>query len=131
MRGMPPRGSAQDLIATEMIRRERTAFVAQQEYLARMFQVGLNIPEKIFKVWTDLFSMEVFQDSYSPAMIRMQRQALEAFDRKKQQEARDRRRMFNRLATLEVKSDSLRTATPKEREELKNKLRRARMQKPR
>lgn len=127
-RGLPPRGSAQDLIATEMIRRERTLKVAEHSYTASILKLGLNIPDKIFQIWTDLLAAEVFQDSYSPHMIRAQQKALEGFSSKKRQEETNRRQIFNKLAKLEVKSDALRTATPQEREEFKLKLRRLRMQ---
>lgn len=128
-KGIPPRGSAQDLIATEMLLRERNQKIASQLYLARMLQASLGIPEQVFKVWTELFALEVSQQSYSPEMIALQRKALKKFDRQTQQEKRDRRRMFSRLAKLEVEQERSRPASKAEREEFKRKLRRKRLQK--
>lgn len=126
-KGMPPRGSVQDFIATEMVRRDRRAKVAQGEYLARIFQAGLGIPDKVFKVWTDLLSFEIFQESYTPRMVSMQRKALKAFDDRKRAEDRSTKRMTRRLDTLEVKESDMRPSTEKELEEFKRKLRKARM----
>ena len=127
-RGLPPRGSAQDLVAIEMVRRERTLKVAEHEYTARILQLGFNIPAKSFDVWTNILAMEVFQESYSPHTIRAQQKALASFDGKKRQETKERGQIFDRLAKLEVKSEALRIATPQEREALKMKLRKLRMQ---
>jgi len=127
-RGMPPRGSVQDLIASEMVQRERRREIASQQYVARLLQAGLGISDKIFSVWTDLYSLEVFQDNYSPTTMALQKAVLEDLDKKKKKDIGTRDRMLGKVAKLEVKTDSIRSASKEEREAFREKLRRKRLQ---
>jgi hypothetical protein len=102
--GLPPRGSVQDRIACEMLIRERRREVQSQIYLARIQAAGLQIPEKIFRLWTTLYAMEVTHENYA------------------------RERSFQRLEALTADDADLRPLSAAEVEEFRRKLRRRHIQ---
>ena len=120
---MPSRGSIQDRIACEMMLRERRRSVTEDVYLARIISAGLNIPDKLFQLWTTILTMEVFQESYQPEVVKEKQYALKLIQENVTQRSEGQVRMFQKLHKLTAREDDLRPATPEEVELVKRKLR--------
>lgn len=127
-RGVPPRGSIQDLLAQEMLLRERRKTVSQQSYLGRIIAAGMQLPEATFRLWTSLFEMEIFQENYSPSTVEAKSAALQTLLSSIDQQQHGRVRMFDKLNKLNMSEEDLRPSTAEERERFKRKLRRRHLQ---
>jgi hypothetical protein len=123
-KGMPARGSIQDRIASEVLIRERRRGVVESVYLAKVISAGLRIPEKLFQLWTHMLSMEVFQESYQPEVVKEKEHALKLIQENVTQKTAANVRMFKKLQSLTVKDADLRKPTPEQVEEFQRKLRR-------
>jgi hypothetical protein len=124
---MPERGSLQDRVACEMLLRERRRQVQSQTYLGRIMAASVNLPEKLFSLWTTLYSMEVFQSNYSPEVVEDKEEALKAFRDTAHVTVVERTNYLQKLETLTARDEDLRPATPEEIEEAKRRLRRRRV----
>ncbi len=122
-RGMPTRGSIQDRIACEMLIRDRRRTVTEHVYLARITAAGLNLPQEIFQLATSLLSMEVFQESYQPEVVKEKEYALKLIQDNVTQRHEGQVRMFNKLHKLTARESDLRPATADELEAFKRKIR--------
>lgn len=120
---MPTRGSIQDRIACEMLIRERRRSITENVYLARITSAGLNIPDKLFQLWTTILSMEVFQESYQPEVVKEKQYALKLIQENVTQRSEGQVRMFQKLHKLTARDNDMRPATPEELESFKRKLR--------
>jgi hypothetical protein len=107
-----------------MVLRERRRSVVEQVYLARILSSSLRIPEKLLQLWTTMLSMEVFQESYSPEVVKEKEHALKLIQENVTQRNDAQVRMFKKLHKLTANEHDLRPATPKEIEEFRRKLRR-------
>lgn len=123
LRGMPSAGSIQDRIACEMMLRERRRSVTEQVYLARILSAGLSIPEKLFQLWTTIVTMEVFQESYQPAVVKEKEDALKLIQENVTHKHEGQVRMLTKLQKLTAREDDLRPATPEEIEVFRRRLR--------
>lgn len=85
---------------------------------------SLNLPEKLFSLWTTLYSMEVFQSNYSPEVVEDKEEALKAFRETAGISVVERNNYLSKLDKLTARDDELRAATPEEVEEAKRRLRR-------
>jgi len=122
-RGMPTGGSIQDRVACEMVRRERHRSIAEHSYLGRILASSLNLPEKIFSLWTHMLSLEVTQENYAPATFKDKQSALSKIDEARSQQKEGHVSMFKKLRNLTVPDADFRNATPEEVEMAKRKLR--------
>jgi tRNA A-37 threonylcarbamoyl transferase component Bud32 len=122
---MPARGSLQDRIACEILLRERRRSVTESVYLARILSAGINLPEKLFQMWTSLLTMEVFQESYQPEVVKEKVQALKLIRENVTQTQEHQVRMFRKLHSITTSQDDLRPASPEQIEEFRRKLRRS------
>lgn len=111
-----------------MLQRERSREIASQAYIARLLQAGFGISDKIFNLWSEMYAMEVYQHNYDLRTIRANKAALMKFDRKLQKEKSDRQRFVDQLTKLSSEPGKQRPPTQAEREEFKQKLRRARLE---
>ena len=123
LKGMPDRGSLQDRVVSEMLIRERRRQVHGQIYLGRILAASLQLPEKLFSLWTTLYSMEVSHANYTPEVIKDKELALKSLDTTHRKEMAERNKLINRLETLTVTEATDRPATDAEREEAKRRLR--------
>lgn len=129
-RGMPPRGSIQDRIACEILIRERRRSVTEHVYLARILSSGINLPEKLFQLWTTMLTMEVFQESYQPEVVKEKEQALKLIQENVTQKHGHQVRMFKKLHSITTSDDDMRVATPAELEEFRRRMRRSHLRSP-
>ncbi len=127
-RGMPAAGSVQDLIAVEMVLRERRRALTEHSYIGRILASSLNLPEKLFQLWTSLLSLEVFQENYTPDAVNSKKATLDRISKVKEERATGNQRMFNRLHKLTAEDADLTPATPEDIERLKRKLRKKRLE---
>jgi hypothetical protein len=107
-----------------MLIRERRRQVHNQIYLARILSAGFQLPEKLFSLWTTLYSMEVSHANYTPGVVKDKELALQSMDTSKRKEIAERNNMMGRLEKLAVTESTGRTVTEAEREEAKRRLRR-------
>jgi len=121
---MPARGSIQDRIACEVMIRERRRAITEHVYLARVISSGLNISDRLFQMWTHMLSMEVFQESYQPEVVKEKEYALKLIQENVTQKTEHNTRMFRKLQSLTARDPDLRKPTPEEVEEFQRKLRR-------
>lgn len=121
---MPARGSIQDRIACEVAIRERRRAITEHVYLARVISSGLNISDRLFQMWTHMLSMEVFQESYQPEVVKEKEYALKLIQENVTQKTEHNTRMFRKLQSLTARDTDLRKPTPEEIEEFQRKLRR-------
>lgn len=127
LRGMPVRGSIQDRIACEMLLRARRRAVTENVYLARILSAGLNLNEKLFQLWTTILTMEVFQESYQPEVVKEKEYALKLIQDNVTQRGEGQVRVFKQLHKLTVLEDDLKPATPAEYEAFQRRLRKMRL----
>lgn len=127
LRGMPPRGSIQDRIACEMLLRDRRRNVTENVYLARILSAGLNLNEKLFQLWTTILTMEVFQESYQPEVVKEKEYALKLIQDNVTQRSEGQVRVFKKLHKLTALDDDLKPATPAEYEAFQRRLRKMRL----
>lgn len=120
---MPERGSLQDRIACEMLARERRRELQGQIYLGRILAASLNLPEKVFSLWTKLYSMEVFQTNYSPDVVEDKVNALTHMEERETKSIIERNDIMKKLDKLTSRPENERPLTEQEVEELKRKLR--------
>lgn len=123
-RGMPKAGSIQDRIACEMVLRQRRRSVVENVYLGRILSATIQLPEKLFQMWTTMLSMEVFQESYQPEVVKEKETALKLIQENVTQRSETQKRMFRKLQKLTATEDSMRPATEAEVEEFRRKIRR-------
>lgn len=71
-----------------------------------------------------MLTMEVFQESYQPDVVKEKEQALKLIQENVTQKQAHQVRMFKKLHSITTTDDGLRVATPEELEEFKRKLRR-------
>jgi hypothetical protein len=117
----------QDRIVCEMLLRERKRQVASANYLGRILASGFMIPEKLHTLWTTLFSMEVFQESYAPHSVQDKKQAVELMKKVEKEKEQGTTRAFRKLNALTVEEGALQPATPQELEEVRRRLRARRL----
>lgn len=72
-RGMPRRGSLQDVVVQEMLYREQRKEIHQNVFLGQLLAAGLNIPQGLFQAWSDMYADEVTQDNYNPKVLAFKR----------------------------------------------------------
>jgi hypothetical protein len=111
-----------------MLIRERRREVQSQIYLARIQAAGLQIPEKIFRLWTTLYAMEVTHENYAPEAVQDKERALKALETRDVEERVARERSFQRLEALTADDADLRPLSAAEVEEFRRKLRRRHIQ---
>ena len=128
-RGLPPRGSIQDRMACTMMSRARTRKVSEGVYLGRLLAAGMNLNENIFQLWTELYSLEVFHNTYNPATVSNKNETLKILRDKLSGGVKDQKRMFRKLEHLTVREADMRPATAREREAARQRLRRATLRK--
>jgi len=104
--------------------RERRKTVSENVYLGRILASGMKLPEALFQLWTSLFSMEVYQENYSPGTVEAKQFALKTLANSTQQSTKGRVAMFQRIQQLTASESDLRPVTVAEREIYKRKLRR-------
>ena len=126
-KGLPPRGSLQDRIACEMVLRTRKQKISEHAYLGRILAAGMQLPEAQYQFLTQLLSMEINHDNYSPSTSALKTQILGMITEEKTGEARQRNSMVSALERLEVKEEDLRPLTPAEVESYKRQLRKAKL----
>jgi hypothetical protein len=126
-RGMPARGSVQDRIACEMIRRDRRRALTEHTYVGRILASSLNLPEKLYQLWTSLLSLEIHQDNYDPMVVKDKESALKVLLDNKKEKEEGNQRMFQRLAKLTADDGDIRPATAEDLERLKRRLRAQRL----
>jgi hypothetical protein len=107
-----------------MLIRERRRQVQGQVYLGRIMAASLNLPEKLFSLWTTLYSMEVFQSNYSPEVVQDKEDALKAIDQALNKDVVERTSLLTKLEKLTATDEDLRPASEQELEEAKRRLRR-------
>jgi hypothetical protein len=90
---------------------------------------GMLLPERMFKLWTSLFSLEIYQENYTAETIQAKQDALQILEERTKTQTKSRVRMFRKLQRLEVTDEGLRPITPKEIELYKRKLRRRHLKK--
>lgn len=112
-----------------MTRRDRQRHVSEQVYLAKIISAGLNIPEKLFQLWTTLLSLEVFQESYVPEVAKDKENALKLIQDNVTQRHETQVRMFRKLQKLTAREMDMKPATPKELEEFRRRIRQHHLQK--
>lgn len=122
--GVPPRGSLRDLVAQEMLIRERRKNVSEHVYLGRIIAAGMQLPESLFQMWTSLFAMEVHHENYSPGTVKEKEFALNTLREHVEQHTKGRVDMFKKLNRLNISEDEMRPVTPAEREIFRRRLRR-------
>jgi len=123
VRGVPPRGSIQDMVAQEMLVRERRKNVSEQVYLGRIIAAGMQLPEPMFQLWTSLFALEVHQESYTPGTVKEKKLALRTLTKHVEQNTKGRIKMFEKLNRLNMTETDMQPITPAEREIFLRKLR--------
>lgn len=128
-RGVPPRGSLQDLVVQEMLVRERRKTVSGQVYLGRIIAAGMKLPEPLFQLWTSLYGMEVHQENYTPGTVEAKEYALRTLKEGKDKQIHGRVRMFDKLNRLNMSEDDMRPITAEERERFKRRLRQRHLRK--
>jgi len=111
-----------------MLLRERRREVQGQIYLARIQAAGLQIPEKIFRLWTTLYTMEVTHENYAPEAVQEKERALKAFEVRGRDEVVARARSFQRLEALTANDTDMRPLSPEEIETYKRRLRKRHLQ---
>ena len=84
---------------------------------------SLNLPEKLFSLWTTLYSMEVFQSNYSPQAVEEKEEALKTLTHNVERQVRERETVMQKLEKLTAREDDLVPATPEQIEEAKRRLR--------
>jgi hypothetical protein len=112
------------LVAQELLMRERRKTVSEQVYLGRIIAVGMHLPETLFQLWTSLFSMEVYQENYSPGTVEAKQFALKTLTDATTANGQGRVAMFEKIHKMTVSDEDMRPITPAEREIYKRKLRR-------
>jgi len=127
--GLPPRGSLQDRITCEMLLRVRTRKVSENVYLGRLLAANMNLNENMFQLWTELYSLEVFHNTYNPATVSSKAKALEVLKKRLIGDTENNSQMFRKLQRLTVKESDMRPTTAKEREAAKQRLRRLALKK--
>ena len=75
-----------------------------------------------------MLTMEVFQESYQPEVVKEKEQALKLIQENVTQKQEHQVRMFKKLHSITTSDDDLRVATPAELEEFRRKLRRNHLQ---
>ena len=107
-----------------MLLRERRREVNKHVYLARVFAAGLNIPEKLMQVWSEMLSLEVFHDNYNPTVVDAKTRALRELETQTRGRIEQNQSLMKKLSDLEVRQDSeMRGATQEELEEFKRRIR--------
>lgn len=122
--GLPPRGSAQDRLACETLARARNRKLCENVYLGRLLAATVNLDENIFQLWTELYSLEIFQNAYTPATVSSKASALKTLNKRLQGDSADQKRMFQKLRQLTVRETDMRPLTARELEAARRKLRR-------
>ena len=85
---------------------------------------GLQLPEKLFSLWTTLYSMEVSHANYSPEVVKDKEMAIKSISKTDTQDAARRASIMKRLEKLTVTDENNRPVTKEEREEAERRLRR-------
>ena len=119
----PPRGSIRDRIITELLWRRRKREISGQTYLARIIAAGFNIPEGLIKFWTDLYTMEVMQESYMPKVITAKSEALLAIEKETVGKVEEQNRLLDKVNKLSLNKEDMRPLTAQELEEYKRRIR--------
>ena len=126
-RGMPARGSMQDRIALEMLRRERRRALMEQTYIGRIIASSMNLPEKLYQLWTSLLSLEIHQDNYAPTVVKDKELALQILSDTRKQQAQGQQQQMSRLSKLTADDRDMRPATMEDIERVKRRLRASRL----
>ncbi len=122
-RGMPVAGSIQDRVACEMVTRERHRSITEHSYLGRILASSLNLPEKLFSLWTHMLSLEVSQQNYAPATFEDKRQALQRIDDARTEQKDGRVKMFKKLQKMTVPDADLQPVSAEEVEAARRRIR--------
>jgi len=72
-----------------------------------------------------MLTMEVFQESYQPEVVKEKQQALKLIQENVTQKQAHQVRMFKKLHSITTSDDDMRVATPAELEEFRRKMRRS------
>jgi len=122
VRGMPPRGSAQDYFAQEMLSRRRRAEVAKFAYLGRMIAASITLPEPQYQFLTEMLAFELHHDNYNPKVHKAKIGVLRGLTKSKAPPI-DKRSMTTALKRFDIKDEDLTPLTPEEQEQYARRIR--------
>lgn len=77
-----------------------------------------------------MLTMEVFQESYQPEVVKEKEQALKLIQENVTQKHGHQVRMFKKLHSITTSDDDMRVATPAELEEFRRRMRRSHLRSP-
>ncbi len=121
--GVPPRGSIQDRIACEMLFRMRRRKLSEVAYLGRIMSAATMLPESQYRFLTQLLSLEIFQENYSPSIIDFKHDLITQLHSQRTDDRAAKDRMVKAAQRLEFNETTLRPPTDRELEEYKRRLR--------